>query len=69
MKKLDKMDSRMGRKDIDYILATPFIDEDSVYSNSKASSSNLLGKKQNNDKSNMDGKQLGLIENHINEGE
>jgi len=39
MKRLDKMDSRKGRKDIDYILATPFIDEESMqHPNSKGSS-------------------------------
>jgi hypothetical protein len=30
MKKLDGMEANIGRKDIDYILATPFIDDDSV---------------------------------------
>merc|ERR1719223_2595018 len=43
MKRLDKMDSRKGRKDIDYILATPFIDEESSvgqqHPSSKGSSS------------------------------
>lgn len=29
MKKLDKMEAKVGRKDIDYILATPFLDHES----------------------------------------
>ena len=36
MKKLDKMKARKGRKDIDYILATPYFDEESVGRRGKA---------------------------------
>lgn len=35
MKKLDKMEARVGRKDIDYILATPFLDHESQSSTEK----------------------------------
>lgn len=36
MKKLDKMKARKGRKDIDYILATPYFDEESIGRRGKA---------------------------------
>ena len=36
MKRLDKMKARKGRKDIDYILATPYFDEESVGRRGKA---------------------------------
>lgn len=53
MKRLDKMDSRRGRKDIDYILATPFIDEESAYTSSKASSipSTIVEEEESDDNS------------------
>uniref|UniRef100_A0A7S3QEH8 CSC1/OSCA1-like 7TM region domain-containing protein n=2 Tax=Chaetoceros debilis TaxID=122233 RepID=A0A7S3QEH8_9STRA len=35
MKKLDKMEAKVGRKDIDYILATPFLDKESQSSKKK----------------------------------
>mmetsp|Transcript_3109 Transcript_3109/g.5787 ORF Transcript_3109/g.5787 Transcript_3109/m.5787 type:complete len:1064 (-) Transcript_3109:263-3454(-) len=36
MKKLDKMEAKVGRKDIDYILATPFLDHESQSSVSES---------------------------------
>ncbi len=40
MKKLDRMEAKVGRKDIDYILATPFLDRESQKSSKRKGKSN-----------------------------
>ena len=48
MKKMDKMEAKKGRKDIDYILATPYFDEESIDRRSKAAVKRTVKKGQNN---------------------
>ncbi len=47
MKKMDKMEARKGRKDIDYILATPYFDEESISRQGKAAMKRAVKRAQN----------------------
>lgn len=52
MKKLDKMEAKVGRKDIDYILATPYLDQESMRRSRKDANASGPTKRRGNGETN-----------------